>query len=337
MTTESPSYLLLGELRREYLITPAGNALLDQPGGNLLYAASGLRLWGESPGLIARVGEDYPRSWLDKFRQKGLNADGVSILPEAHDLRSFIAYTDLSSRFTDDPIGHFARHEISFPKSLLGYEDPNLVEDDRTNRSSLSLRKEDVPNEYQYASAAHLCPIDYLTHNLIPSVLRQIGLTTITLDPGPRYMHDQAWDDVLALLPGLSALLVSEEEIRALFAGRSEDMWEMAESLAEYGCPVIVIKRGAEGQLLYNAESKAKYLIPAYPARVSDLTGAGDSFCGGFLAGYKSTFDPLQAVLYGNVSASLTIEGSGAFYPLETLQGLHQARLEMLPESVHKA
>jgi len=336
MTFESPSYLLLGELRREYLITAAGNALLDQPGGNLLYAASGLKLWGESPGLLARVGEDYPRSWLDKFGQQGLNADGVTILPEAHDLRSFIAYTDLSSRFTDDPIGHFARQELSFPKSLLGYKDLNLVEDDRTTRSSLSLRKGDMPEKYLFASAAHLCPTDYLTHNLMPAILRQAGLTTISLDPGPKYMHPQAWDEVMALLPGLSALLVSEDEIRSLFAGRSEDIWEMADGLAEYGCPVIVIKRGAEGQMLYNAETKAKYLIPAYPARVSDLTGAGDSFCGGFLAGYKSTFDPLQAVLYGNVSASLTIEGSGAFYSLESLQRLPQARLETLPESVIK-
>jgi sugar/nucleoside kinase (ribokinase family) len=337
MAAESPNYLLLGELRREYLITPSSIALLDQPGGNLLYAACGHSLWGDSPGLLARVGEDYPRSWLDLFRHHGLNTDGVLILPETHDLRSFIAYTDLTTRFTDDPVGHFARLEMSFPKSLLGFEDPNLVADDRANRSSLSIRKGDLPDNYQYAAAAHLCPLDYLSHNLMPAVLRQLGFSTITLDPGPKYMRAQAWADVLALLPGLSAFLVSEEDIRSLFAGRSDDLWEMAEALTPYGCPIIVIKLGAQGQLLYNGESNSKYLIPAYPARVSDPTGAGDSFCGGFLAGYKSTSDPLQAVFYGSVSASLTIEGSGAFYPLETLPGLHQARLEILPESVRKA
>ena len=337
MVAESPSYIILGELRREYLITPAGNVLLDQPGGNLLYAAGGHSLWGDSPGLLARVGEDYPRSWLDKFRQHGLNTDGVRILPESHDLRSFVAYTDLTTRFTDDPLGHFARLEMSFPKSLLGYQDPNLAPDDRANRTPLSIRKFDLPEKYRYARAAHLCPLDYLTHNLMPAVLRELGLSVITLDPGSKYMRAQAWADVLALLIGLTALLVSEEDIRSLFAGRSDDLWEMAEALTPYGCPLIVIKRGAQGQLLYNGESRSKYLIPAYPARVSDPTGAGDSFCGGFLAGYKSTFDPLQAVLYGNVSASLTIEGSGAFYPLETLPGLHQARLEILPESVRRA
>ena len=58
--------------------------------------------------------------------------------------------------------------------------------------------------------------------------------------------------------------------------------------------------------------------------------GAGDAFCGGFLAGFRKTFDPLQGLLHGSVSASLAVEGSGAFYSLEALKGLAEARLERL-------
>ena len=65
-------------------------------------------------------------------------------------------------------------------------------------------------------------------------------------------------------------------------------------------------------------------------------TGAGDAFCGGFLAGYRKTYEPLEAALYGNVSASLNVEGSGAFYPLDVLPGLAQARLEVLRAMVHE-
>jgi sugar/nucleoside kinase (ribokinase family) len=61
-----------------------------------------------------------------------------------------------------------------------------------------------------------------------------------------------------------------------------------------------------------------------------DGTGAGDSFCGGFLAGYQKTYDPLRGVLHGSVSASLTIEGSGCFHALEALPGLAERRLESL-------
>jgi sugar/nucleoside kinase (ribokinase family) len=93
---------------------------------------------------------------------------------------------------------------------------------------------------------------------------------------------------------------------------------------------LIVDKRGALGQMLYDAVSKKRWEIPAYPARLEDPTGAGDAFCGGFSAGYLKTFDPMQAVLYGSVSASLAIEGSGAFHALEALPGLAQARLQAL-------
>jgi hypothetical protein len=50
------------------------------------------------------------------------------------------------------------------------------------------------------------------------------------------------------------------------------------------------------------------------------------------LAGYRKNYDPLEAALHGNVSASLKIEGSGAFYPLDVLPGLAQARLDSLKE-----
>jgi ribokinase len=88
--------------------------------------------------------------------------------------------------------------------------------------------------------------------------------------------------------------------------------------------------------MLYDAVSKKRWEIPAYPARLDDPTGAGDSFCGGFLAGYQKTFDPLRAVIYGSVSASLTIEGSGAFHALDALPGLAQARLETLSSQVRQ-
>ena len=64
MTSENPSYLVFGELRRDFLITPDNKILPDQLGGSLLYAAEGVSLWLDETdkiGLVARVGEDYPR------------------------------------------------------------------------------------------------------------------------------------------------------------------------------------------------------------------------------------------------------------------------------------
>jgi sugar/nucleoside kinase (ribokinase family) len=88
--------------------------------------------------------------------------------------------------------------------------------------------------------------------------------------------------------------------------------------------------------LVYDAAAKRRYEVPAYAARLADPTGAGDAFCGGFLAGFQRTNDPLMATLYGNVSASLKVEGTGPFYPLEVMPGLAEARLHALTEQARE-
>lgn len=339
MTVLSPTYLVLGQLRREYIITPSQKVYLDQPGGNLLYAAEGVSLWlgdDEAVGLVSRVGEDYPRSWLEDYIKKGYNIEGIRILPEEIDLRSFRAYIDLRTSVTDDPVSHFARLEISFPRSLLGYKDTSEELDSQKDMTQLSLRQTDLPEIYQYARIAHICPIDYLTHSLMPAVLRQVGINIITLDPGKGYMHPEFWNLLPSLVSGLNVFIPAEEDLFELFKDQSEDIWEIGEAMADWDCEIIVIKRAERGQLLFDYAAKKKYEISAYPSKMADLTGAGDVFCGGFLAGFLKTYDPLQAVLYGNVTASIAVEGTGAFYTRDVLPGLQEARLESIKAMIRE-
>ena len=149
-------------------------------------------------------------------------------------------------------------------------------------------------------------------------------------------MNPSFREDVPSLVTGLNAFLPSEGKLRMLFLGRSDDLWEMAEIIASYGCEMVVIKRGERGQLLYDAITRTRWEIPAYPSKLVDPTGAGDAFCGGFQAGFHRTFDPLLATLHGNISASMIIEGSGPYYALDALPGLAQARLDSLRHSVRK-
>ena len=338
MAAPSLSFIIAGQLRRDYVLFPDGKMCLDVPGGNLIYAAVGLGVWNPEvmPGLVARVGEDYPREWLERFARAGFDVRGIRILPEALDLRSFYVYTERTKRLSDDPVSHFARLGQPLPKALLNYKSKDTSFDSRTKLMPISLRQADLPDDFLEASAAHLCPVDYLTHTLLPAVLRQAGFTTVTLDPTAGTMTPTFWNDIPALVTGLTAFLPSESEIRNLFHGRSTDLWEMAESLGSYGCEFVVIKRGESGQYLYDSASRNRWQISAYPARLADPTGAGDAFCGGFLAGYRKTYDPVEAALYGAISASLTIEGSGPLYALDALPGLARARLEALRETVQR-
>jgi hypothetical protein len=328
-------FLIAGELRRDFILPPCNESLnnklsLDIPGGSLLYSAAGLSIWTVDAGLLARVGENYPQAWLDQISIKGFNTSGVNIIHDSIEPRRFFAYTSVDACHTENPVAHFARLGVGYPKSLLGYIPPSVPINSRSQASPETLRITDIPKSYLDCSAAHLCPMDYLSHHLLPPALQQGHITTITLDPSAGYMNPAFWDEVHLLTKGITAFLTSEEKLRSLFHGRSTNLWEMAEDIASGGCEIVVIKRGQNGQFLYDHAGKNHWQIPAYPTRVTDPTGAGDAFCGGFLAGYRTSYDPLTATLFGNISASFVIEGSGPYYIFDTLPGLPEARLESI-------
>jgi len=328
-----PQFLIFGQLTREYLLPPKGEPRLDVAGGSLLYAAAGLRVWESDIGLVGRVGNDYPREWLNHCIARGLDTRGIRILSKNLDVREFLAYTESFEVSRINPVSHFSRRQLTFPKSLLGYHPPD---EKKKSDAESALIVTDIPGDYLYARAALLCPMDLMTQTHLMAGLKRGSVHTFILDPAPASMRPKARRELPALLNGVTVFLPSQEELQNLFWGATHDLWEMAEAVSMYGCDYVVIKCGARGQLLYVPGNKRKWEIPAYPARIADPTGAGYAFCGGFLAGYCKNFDPLEGVLYGNVSASLKLEGSGAFYPLDVMPGLAEARLSALRDMVRE-
>jgi cytidine kinase len=323
-------FVVFGHLTREFLLPPQGQPRLDVLGGSLLYAAAGLGVWETGVGLVGRVGNDYPRAWLNEVKSHGFDTSGIRILQKDLDVREFIAYTESFDANSVNPVSHFARREMTFPKSLLGYQVEKPIDEEH------KLTVTDIPNDYLSARAAYLCPMDLVTQTQLIAGLKRGDVHSFILDPSPVTMTPTSRRELPALLNGVTAFLPSEEEMRNLFQSETHDLWEMAEAVSLYGCEFIVIKRGVNGQLLYDADNKRKWEIPAYPARVEDVTGAGGAFGGGFVAGFCKNYDPLEGVLYGNVSASLKLEGHGALRPLDVLPGLADARLSALRDMVRQ-
>jgi ribokinase len=98
-----------------------------------------------------------------------------------------------------------------------------------------------------------------------------------------------------------------------------------------------VIKLGEQGSLVYDREHDQLTPVPVYPARVQDTTGAGDAYCGGFLAGYTLTHDPVTAALYGTVSASYVVEAIGALATHQPSPAEARARLAVINEKMKQA
>ncbi len=331
-----PIFVIAGRINREYVLPPVGVPLLDAAGGSALYAAGGLLLWDADLGVLARVGEDYPRARLHEVAARGIDTGGIEIVQDTLDLRAFYAYDAKFQIARGSPVSQFARRGLTFPKALLGFQAAPESPDGAGKPDRAAWLSPQIPTQYLEARAIHLCPLDLAAHRRLISAFKAAAVGTLTVDPSPEYMVPRQLKELRVLLSRVTAFLPSEEELRTLFWGETYDLWEMAAAIAEAGCEAVVIKRGSGGQAIYDGRSKAKWEIPAYPARLADPTGVGDAFCGGFLAGYRRTYDPLQAALYGNVSASLKLEGSGAFYPLTTLEGLAEARLGVLKDLVRK-
>jgi len=329
-------FLIAGRITRNFTILPSGSVHEDVLGGSVLYGAAGAGLWESGIGLVARIGSDFPVDWLQKIDRWKLDRRGIRQVAEQIDLREFIAYPDPETRITENPVAVYSQMGLAFPKTLLGFNCPPVQLDSRTRPGILTIRQSDMPSDYMDATAAHICPMDYLSHTLLPPTLRQGHVHTITLDPGWGYMDPTFFDDMPVILSGLSAFLCSEEKLSRLFAGRSNDLWEMAEAIAGMGCDLVAVKRGAAGQMVYDRQSKSKWLIPAYPANIHSLNGAGDAFGGGFMAGFRTTYDPLQAALRGNIAASFVLEGTQPFYAFDTMPGLADARLASLKDRVRR-
>jgi sugar/nucleoside kinase (ribokinase family) len=322
--------LILGRLTRDTIITADGKARIDQPGGNLLYAAGASRLWGVNPGLVARVGSDYPQTWLDNLAAQGIDTRGILRLDLPQDTRRFIAYKEIDSPQFDQPVKHFAKLGLPFPKSLLDYQASKPSLDSKRERNPLTLRREDILGLFDGVKAAHLCPLDFLSHSLMPAALRECGVHAITLEAGDNYMHPKFWDEIPELVNGLTMFILRDDQLRGLFSERSEDLWEMAEIIASFNCKAVLIRSASRGRWLFDAETRRRFHLPPFPARRYDITDNGSSLCGGILAGLIQTQDLVRALLLGAAIASLAIEGSGPFYVSETLPRLVESRTESL-------
>ena len=340
MTSDSTGdfirFVIAGRLNRDFILPITGSPQLDVLGGNLAYAAVGLTLWGQNGGLVARVGESYPLEWLESFRTLGFDLSGIRVIPGSLDVRRFLAHEDPETTYIQNPVQHFAERNLAYPTSLLGYSGIMPSSSNRTSPTKHSLQISDIPEAYLEASAVHICPIDYLSHLILPSVFRQGQATTITLSSDPGYMQSSFWEDIPTLLSDITAFITTEAEIRALSQGKQTDLWEMAAQLSAYGPEFVIICTVSLGYCVYDRMDNKRWTVPNYQSRVSDPTGAADAFAGGFLAGYREHYDPVEATMMGSISASMVVEGSGVFFALGAIPGLKEMRIQALRELVQR-
>jgi len=153
--------------------------------------------------------------------------------------------------------------------------------------------------------------------------LRAGGVDCLLAEPPPTDFVPAKLGEFVEFLPLVDVFSPNWEESAQLL-GIDKPHAIVARFLA-LGVPVVALRMGEAGSLV--ATGAQRWHIPAVPVHVVDVTGAGNSYCGGFLVGYAQTGDPRAGGLYGAVSASFTIEQFGLPVIDGATNGLAKERL----------
>jgi sugar/nucleoside kinase (ribokinase family) len=130
----------------------------------------------------------------------------------------------------------------------------------------------------------------------------------VSLDPSFLFAQDLG-SNPGNRLESIDYLFPNREEA-ALLSGQS-DPTLAARWLRERGVKTVVIKLDREGCFLAS-EGVEQFITLKQPDLVTDTTGAGDAFCGGFLAGLLGGFSLLDCCKVGAAAASHIISYLGA-------------------------
>ena len=317
----------ISDITLDYILDPAGAPHLHLLGGKGVYAAVGMWLWGLRVGLAVSAGADFDLARLEPVRRAGIDIRGVQRHPETATVRWAQQYAPDGERVAWNPRRHYAGlaappvDPTSLP-DIDGFSTPDVV---RAHHVKLPL----LPDDYRTAPAYHFAGAEFLRYPETFGVWMGRG-AACGLDAdwysGPALDVDDAGvEEALAPLAGFAAVLPSAEDVYRIF-GPGVDLRRAACRLAQASGGPVAVKLGASGSLLYRPRQDRFDTIPIVRIKAIDPTGAGDAYAGGFLAGLLRTGDPLEAALWGTVSASFVVEGYGAAYALATATAAERDR-----------
>lgn len=289
----------MGEPMAEYAALPrdaAGRTLfLEGYGGDSSNVAIAAARQGARVAYATAVGEDRAgRAFLDLWAAEGIEVSAVRRRPDRPTAIYFISYEAGHHRF------HF--HREGSAAAAYGPADvpEAMIAGARMFFASgisqaISPTAADAVFHAIAIARAHGVAVAYDT-NYRPRLWPAARAAAV--------MH--------AALAGADYALPSREDAESLTGLTEPDA--ILDFYLRLGPRVVVLKMGADGAWLATAERRVR--IPAHPCRPVDATGAGDTFCGAFLARILAGDPPESAARYAAVAAALATAGQGAVAPI---------------------
>jgi len=300
-------FITIGEMVIDFIPGQEKGSYIRNAGGAPANVAIAAARNGLEAGIYCKVGDDdFGRFLLQTLRENQVTPLAPKMTQEAITTMAFVSLNEHNDRsFT------FARKpgaDMMLEKSEIRDEDLKTCRLIQAGSCSLSAGKAVEATEYAMARA----------HELGKLVGFDINYRNLMWKDD----KEACTKKVLSILKYVDFLKLSDEEVDMV--GGHDNIFSV---MKEYEIAAVVLTLGGDGaELFYDGQS---YVIPGYRAdKVTDTTGAGDAFWGGFLSevlnqGVSST-EQLnaeilkKAVTYGNVSGSLSVREKGAIASLPT-------------------
>jgi len=263
-------------------------------GGSASYACAASSFFAQT-GMVGVVGSDFPEAYQTLYRKFDICTEGLQVEEGKTFAWSGVYHENMDDRDTlETHLNVFEHFSPTIPESYV-----------------------DAP----YLFLGNIAPALQL------DVLKQVRNPKFTLVDTMDLWINIARDELVDVVGKVDMLTLNESEAR-LFTDKHH-LLEAAPALLEMGPKYVLIKKGANGSMLFS-ESGELFMIPAFPVRnVEDPTGAGDSFAGG-LMGYIAEQDNVeeatlrQAMMYGGVVASFGVEK----FSLDNLENINRSNVD---------
>lgn len=286
------SILVVGSVALDSIKTPF-REVHDVVGGSATYFAAAASYF--SPvRIVAVVGTDFPFEEIAFLEERGVNFKGLQVR-EGRTFRWAGEYDqDLKER-----------------KSLC------------TQLNVFSTFSPALPQGYRGSEYLFLGNIE---PRLQLQVLKQVDCPKLKICNTMNFWIEGWRGQLLQTLAEVDILIINDSE--AFQLSGEYDLQRASQLIQSMGPEAVVITRGEEG--IFVAQGATSLSVPAFPPKhLVDPTGAGDSFCGGFVgylaqSGGHSQAHLREAALYGATLASFTIEHFG----LEGLKSITWEEIE---------
>ena len=273
------SLIVLGTAALDTVTTPSGKRR-EMLGGSAVHFSMGASFFTKV-NLVAIVGSDFPKKHIEFLKRKDIVLTSL-VIEKGKTFRWEGEYRgDLNTALT-----------LSTELGVLSVFRPVISEHQRTIEN-IFLANVDPDIQSHLLSKMH-SP-------------RLVGLDSMN------YWIQHKKKSLLKLLKKVHIYVANDAEARSLTG--ETNLISAAKALRKIGAPIVVVKKGEHGVLVYCDDFI--FCLPAYPVeRIVDPTGAGDTFAGGFM-GYLTRVKKIndqsvkKAITYGTIMASFNVEGFG--------------------------